>query len=109
MKNKKRFVYSTDPDFKPEEAEEELDTPPAGEQDLKVYQDKKHRSGKTATIVRGFVGKESDLNDLGKHLKILCGVGGSVKEGEIIIQGEKRDRVMEILSEKGYKVKRVGG
>tara|TARA_R110002072_G_scaffold47652_1_gene130887 strand:+ start:1028 stop:1354 length:327 start_codon:yes stop_codon:yes gene_type:complete len=108
MKSKDRIVFSTNPNFKTEE-EEEIDTLPPQQQELKVYQDKKNRGGKTATVVRGFIGNDADLNDLGKTLKNACGVGGSVKDGEIIIQGEKRDKVMEVLSKKGYKVKRVGG
>lgn len=108
MKEKKRFIYSTDPDFQAEEELEQESLAPE-KQELKVYQDKKNRKGKTATIVKGFVGKSEELNDLGKALKAACGVGGSVKEGEIIIQGNKRDAVMEILKKKGFQVKRVGG
>ena len=109
-KNKNsRVVYSTNPDFEFEDDQEEMETLPPEKQELKVYLDRKNRGGKTATLVKGFIGNSEDLNDLGKLLKAACGVGGSVKEGEIIIQGEKRDKVMEVLIKKGYKVKRVGG
>lgn len=109
-KNKNsRVVYSTNPEFEYEEDQEEMETLPPEQQELKVYLDRKNRGGKTATLVKGFIGNSEDLNDLGKLLKSACGVGGSVKDGEIIIQGEKRDKVMEVLIKKGYKVKRVGG
>ncbi|MAC95071.1 MAG: translation initiation factor [Flavobacteriales bacterium] len=103
------MVYSTNPNFEIEDEEEEIETLPPQQQELRVYLDRKNRGGKTATLVKNFIGSEDDLNDLGKMLKSACGVGGSVKDGEIIIQGEKRDKVMQILEKKGYKVKRVGG
>jgi len=103
------MVYSTNPNFEIENEEEEIETLPPQQQELRVYLDRKNRGGKTATLVKNFIGSEDDLNDLGKMLKSACGVGGSVKDGEIIIQGEKRDKVMQILEKKGYKVKRVGG
>jgi len=103
------MVYSTNPNFEIEDEEEEIETLPPQQQELRVYLDRKNRGGKTATLVKNFIGSEDDLNDLGKMLKSACGVGGSVKDGEIIIQGEKRDKVMQILVKKGYKVKRVGG
>ena len=104
-----RVTYSTNPDFEYEAENEEMDTLPANEQTLSLHLDRKNRGGKTATVVKGFVGTTDDLNDLGKTLKSACGVGGSVKDGEIIIQGEKRDKVMELLNKKGYNTKRVGG
>lgn len=103
------MVYSTNPNFEIEDEEEEIETLAPQQQELRVYLDRKNRGGKTATLVKNFIGSEDDLNDLGKMLKSACGVGGSVKDGEIIIQGEKRDKVMQILEKKGYKVKRVGG
>jgi translation initiation factor 1 len=104
-----RIVYSTNPDFEAEEEYEETATLPPQQQVLSVYLDRKNRGGKIATIVRGFIGSLDDLEGLGKELKAACGVGGSVKDGEILIQGEKRDKVMQLLEKKGYKVKRVGG
>ena len=79
------------------------------EQNLRVWLDRKLRGGKTATIVRGFVGRDEDLSELARMLKTRCGVGGSAKEGEIIIQGDHRDRVVELLAQAGYKCKKAGG
>lgn len=109
---KKRLgtVYSTNPDFNFETGKEpEQETLPPQQQKLIVSLDKKQRKGKSVTLVSGYTGKDEDLKDLGKKLKTLCGVGGSVKEGEIIIQGDFRSRIMEILQQEGYKVKRSGG
>lgn len=109
---KKRLgmVYSTNPDFEYEkESETEEETLPPQQQNLKVSIDRKKRKGKSVTLVTGFVGSEDDLKDLGKMLKTKCGVGGTVKDGEILIQGEFRERVMELLKEEGYKVKKSGG
>ena len=107
--NRNRVVYSTNPHFEPVEENEEQDTLPPKQQTLEVHLDRKNRGGKTATVVKGFIGTNEDINHLGKELKAACGVGGSVKEGEIIVQGEKREKVMELLMKKGFKVKRVGG
>ena len=107
--NKDGYVYSTDPDFDYDMDQERARSLSPEEQTLEVHVDKKQRGGKVATLVKGFSGTETDLKDLGKALKSACGVGGSVKNGEIIIQGEKRDKVMEVLKKKGFKVKRVGG
>ena len=74
---------------------------------MRILLDSKHRRGKSVTIVTGFVGKEDDLNELGKLLKVKCGVGGSVKDGEIIVQGDMRNRVLEILQKEGYKKVRI--
>ena len=102
------MVYSTNPDFEYNYGEEaEVETLPPAQQDLRVWRDTKGRGGKVATIVRGFVGKESDLEELGRTLKRGCGVGGSVKEGEIIIQGDHRDRVTALLLGAGYRCKKV--
>jgi len=104
-----RIVYSTNPDYKLDNEEEEMETLPPEQQSIEVYLDRKNRGGKTATLLKGFVGSNADLETLGKKLKSACGVGGSAKDGEIIIQGENRDKVMELLKKDGYKVKRVGG
>lgn len=107
-KNKIGVMYSTNSNFE-YKYESEQETLAVADQRLEVWIDKKNRGGKIATIVKGFVGTESDLKDLGKVLKSACGVGGSAKNGEIIIQGNVRDKVMQILSDKGYFCKRVGG
>lgn len=102
------FVFSTNKDFEFENTNETEETLAPKDQKLEAHLDKKNRVGKIATIIRGFQGSEEDLKALGKELKTLCGVGGSVKEGEIIIQGNFRDKIMDFLVKKGYKVKRVG-
>lgn len=103
-------VYSTDPDFQYRyEEEEEAETLPPARQDLRVLRDSKGRGGKTVTLVKGFIGKVSDLEALGKLLKNRCGIGGSVKEGEIILQGDVREKVCDILTKEGYRFKRAGG
>lgn len=109
-KKKKKIgvMYSTNSNYE-YEYESEQETLPISEQRLEAWIDKKNRGGKVATIVKGFVGTESDLKDLGKMLKSACGVGGSAKNGEIIIQGNLRDKVMQLLQDKGYFCKRVGG
>ncbi len=109
---KKRLgvVYSTDPDYQFESGEESRpDTRPPGKQTLYVRLDRKGRKGKTVTLVDGFIGSTEDLKTLGKELKSKCGVGGSVKDDGIILQGDFRDRVISLLTEKGYHVKRSGG
>lgn len=102
------FVYSTDPDFKFEEEGTSGQTLSDAQQKLKVRLDTKHRAGKAVTLVEGFIGKEEDLEDLGKKLKSYCGTGGSAKDGEIIIQGDQREKVMQWFGRNGYKnVKRI--
>ena len=97
------MVYSTNPDFTYDCGEEqEAETLAPEQQNLRVWRDTKGRGGKVATIVRGFVGATSDLEELGRALKRGCGVGGSVKDGEIIIQGDHRDRVTTLLQQMGY-------
>lgn len=103
-------VFSTNPDFGYErEEDEEQDTLPPNKQDLRVCIDRKQRKGKAVTLVTGFVGSDDDLKDLAKMLKSKCGVGGTSKDGEILIQGEFAEKVVELLKKEGYKVKRSGG
>jgi translation initiation factor 1 len=106
---KKRLgvVFSTNPDFAYEQQEEEEpDTLEPSKQNLIVTIDRKGRGGKQVTLVTGFVGTSDDLADLGRTLKVKCGVGGSAKDGEITIQGDFRDRVVNLLKDMGYKAKR---
>ncbi|MEY3368795.1 MAG: hypothetical protein RI973_1950 [Bacteroidota bacterium] len=114
-KNKKPdqfgFVFSTNPDFQftPEEEEQVQDLPP-GQQPLKIWLDRKQRKGKEVTLITGFTGKPESLETLGKTLKNKCGTGGSVKDGEILLQGDQRDKVLAWLLENGYsKAKKAGG
>lgn len=109
-KSRLGMVYSTDPNFQYVTDEEpEAETLEPSKQVLRVWRDSKQRGGKVVTIVRGFVGTEDDLRELGRMLKTKCGVGGSVKDGEIIIQGDHRDRTVEILTKAGYGCKKAGG
>ena len=104
------MVYSTNPDFEYSTTEnEEQQTLAPAEQNLRVWLDRKQRGGKTVTLVKGFVGSEADLAELGRMLKSKCGVGGSAKDGEIIIQGDHRDRVVDLLIAAGYRCKKAGG
>src|SRR5215468_6464294 len=91
------FVYSTDPDFKFEDEQNNVETSHPSHQRLKIRLDTKHRAGKAVTLIEGFIGKEKDLEDLGKKLKSFCGTGGSAKDGEIIIQGDQREKVLQWL------------
>jgi translation initiation factor 1 len=115
MSKKKRkdrdgFVFSTDPDFEYNYESEETEDLPPGQQTLRVWLDRKNRGGKEATLVKGFVGTQDTLKDLAKMLKSKCGVGGSAKDGEIIIQGDHRDKVVELLKKEGYNdTKKAGG
>lgn len=96
-------VYSTDPDFAYETADEpEQETLPPARQRLRVSIDRRNRGGKTVTLVAGFVGTEDDLKELAKRLKSQCGVGGSAKDGEILIQGDFKARIVELLQKDGY-------
>ncbi len=112
-KNKQliNVVYSTNPNFNYEsESEEEQETLPKNQQKLYVSIDRKQRGGKDVTLVEGFVGTEEDIKELGKTLKSKCGVGGSVKDGEILIQGALRDKVFDLLFKDGYtQTKKKGG
>lgn len=102
--DKHGFVYSTDPNFQYEP--EDIDNPDTlspAQQKLRIRLETKHRGGKAATIIAGFIGKEDDMEVLGKKLKNYCGTGGSVKDGEIIIQGDQREKVKQWLLKEGYK------
>ena len=108
-KNREGVVYSTNSDFNYEyQKEEEQTTLPAQQQQLRVQLDKSMRAGKQVTLVTGFTGKTGDIEALGKLLKTKCGVGGSVKDREILIQGDHRDKIVQILIKEGYKAKRIG-
>lgn len=103
-------VYSTDPNFQYRyEETPQAETLEPARQDLRVMRDSKHRAGKTVTLITGFVGTEADLEKLGKTLKTRCGIGGTAKDGEIVLQGDVRDKVCEILTKEGYRFKRAGG
>lgn len=109
-KNKEGIVYSTDPNFSYHHTpQQERETLPPQQQDLRVWHDRKLRGGKVVTLVTGFIGTTSDLDELAKYLKTKCGVGGNTKDGEIMIQGENRDKVFDLLMAKGYKTKKAGG
>lgn len=98
------LIYSTDPNFKlPDENVEEQETIEPAQQKLKIRLDTKHRAGKAVTLVENFIGTTSDKEELGKKLKTFCGTGGSVKDGEIIIQGDNRDKVLQWLQKNGYR------
>ncbi len=105
------MVFSTSNDFDAEEnnKDSEDETLANKNQLLEAHFSNKGREGKTVTVIKGFLGKTEDLIQLGKQLKKKCGVGGSVKDGEIIIQGDFREKLIQLLQEEGYRVKRVGG
>lgn len=106
-KSRLGMVYSTDPDFEYRtDAQQETETLPPAQQKLIVAIDRKGRAGKQVTVVNGFTGREEDLEALGKLLKTKCGVGGSVKDGVILVQGDMRDRIVTVLTGLGYKAKR---
>ena len=108
-KSRLGMVYSTNPDFEYEtDGEPEAETLPPQRQELRVWLDRKQRAGKVVTLVKGFVGRDEDLQTLARLLKTKCGVGGAAKDGEIIIQGDHRDRVVEILTRSGYRCKKAG-
>lgn len=98
------FVFSTDPSFQYEpEQQDEADTLPPGQQKLRIRLDTRQRSGKAVTLVTGFAGKDTDLEELGRQLKNFCGTGGSVKDGEALVQGDQRDKVLQWLLKNGYR------
>lgn len=104
------MVYSTNPDFQYQTEEpEQVETLAPERQELRVWLDRKQRGGKVVTLIKGFIGSDDDLADLARMLKNRCGVGGAAKEGEILIQGDHRDRVVELLIKAGYKAKKAGG
>lgn len=110
FKNREGVVYSTNPDFNYFENMPGLQaTLPNEQQNLTVRLDRKQRGGKVVTLVEGFVGSSDDLKDLAKMLKSKCGVGGSQKDGEIIIQGDFKEKVYQMLLENNYKAKKSGG
>jgi len=109
-KNRKNIVYSTNPDFEYEYENDNVreETLPPNQQNLKVYLDTKAKKrGKQATLISGFVGTEDDLKELAKLLKTKCAVGGSVKNGEILIQGDFRDKITQLLIQEGFKTKKI--
>ncbi|MBL7733548.1 MAG: translation initiation factor [Chitinophagaceae bacterium] len=96
------FVYSTDPGFSFEEESAEVETPPPALQKLRIWLDTKQRAGKAVTLITGFAGSAADLEELGKKLKSFCGSGGSAKDGEILVQGDHRDKVLQWLLKNGF-------
>ncbi|PLX11889.1 MAG: translation initiation factor [Marinilabiliales bacterium] len=110
-KSRLNVVYSTNPDFQYEKEEDKVEeTLPPQQQKLKIFLDRKQRKGKTVSLISGFTGTEEDLKDLAKLLKTKCGAGGSAKDGEIIIQGDFRDKILNILQAEGYtNTKKAGG
>jgi translation initiation factor 1 len=109
-KSRLGVVYSTNPDYQYDSGEApETETLPPQKQNLIVMLDRKQRKGKEVTLIKGFVGNEEDLKELARRLKTKLGTGGSAKDGEIIIQGDFRERVMEFLVSEKYKVKKSGG
>jgi translation initiation factor 1 len=109
-KKRDGVVYSTNSDFEFKHQEDsEATTLPPKQQNLKIFLDKSQRAGKQVSVVTGFIGSSSDLETLGKLLKSKCGVGGSVKDNEVLIQGDMRDKILQILEKEGYKAKRAGG
>ena len=109
-KDRLGVVYSTNSDFQYDKDElKEEGTLPPQQQKLIISLDKRNRKGKSVTLVAGFTGTDNDLKDLGKLLKTKCGVGGSTKDGEILIKGDHRDKIIKILIDQGYKTKRSGG
>lgn len=97
------FVYSTDPSFSFEQENNDTDTLKPEQQKLRIWLETKHRGGKTATVITGFVGRQADMEELGRKLKSFCGTGGSAKDGEIIVQGDQREKVLQWLLKNGYK------
>ncbi|HPG12215.1 MAG TPA: translation initiation factor [Chitinophagaceae bacterium] len=107
--DRRGFVYSTDPSFQFEEDQSSEETLLPGQQKLRINLDTKHRAGKAVTLIQSFIGTNDDLETLGKQLKTYCGTGGSVKDGDIIIQGDQREKVLQWLLKNGYKGSKKSG
>ena len=107
--DKNGIVYSTNPDYAFDYDDEEAVTLEPAKQNLRVMLDKKQRAGKKVTLITGFQGSDYDLAVLGKELKSACGVGGSVKDGEILLQGDFREKILNLLQEKGYTKTKISG
>ncbi len=107
-KNRSGIVYSTNDNFEYSYDQEEPQTIENSEQNLKIHLER-YKGNKAASVIKGYVGSENDLKDLAKKLKSSCGVGGSAKNGEIIIQGDHRDKILKLLLDDNYKAKKAGG
>lgn len=103
----KGFVYSTDPNFRFENESNSAETLQPALQKLKIQLNTRYRVGKAVTVVTGFTGNENDLEELGKKLKTFCGTGGSAKDGEIIVQGDQRNKVLQYMQQNGYKLAKI--
>jgi len=102
------LVYSTNPNFKIHEEDDQIVTPEPSQQQLKIWLERKG-GGKVVTAIKGFTGHQNDLEDLARTLKSKCGVGGGAKDGEILVQGDHREKILSILTNMGYKAKKAGG